>query len=47
MLYKLKLHEVYVDKKINATITRVPGGWIYYWTNREGSIFVPYSNEYS
>lgn len=52
----MKLHEV-VDmenERINASVMRVPGGWLYIFTadwvagvqGIQGTTFVPYNNEF-
>jgi hypothetical protein len=50
-VYDLKLHEsarVQSDEGITYVITRVPGGWIYQYTDRFSvtSAFVPLNNEF-
>lgn len=43
-LYAMKLHES-IDTD-EHTITRVPGGWIYWNIAASNSTFVPYNNEF-
>lgn len=44
-LYDMKLHEVIeLDTRIGHSVMRVPGGWIYKFT--ESRIFVPFNNEF-
>lgn len=46
-LYELKLHETRVLAKA-VSVTRVPGGWLYYMYQFQGSAmqFVPYNTEF-
>lgn len=47
-IYDLKLHES-VNISNSCTVTRVPGGWIYYTGNCyevETAVFVPYNEEF-
>ena len=47
-IYSLKLHE-HVDVDTQLNVLRVPGGWIYKFTNYNSKLittsFVPYINE--
>lgn len=43
-VYALKLHETLDTDE--HTITRVPGGWIYWNIAASNSVFVPYNNEF-
>lgn len=43
-LYALKMHETLDTDE--HTITRVPGGWIYWNIAAANSVFVPYNNEF-
>lgn len=49
-IYKMKLHDqLYIND--NLTITRVPGGWLYSYIDRDYTkpkclMFVPFDNEF-
>jgi hypothetical protein len=43
-IYELDLHETTYVEDIDATIIRVPGGWIYQFRYDLGSVFVEYHN---
>lgn len=53
-LYDMKLHEQTTPKNIPLTeITRVPGGWIYVYYQKDGmngyresTVFIPYNEEF-
>ena len=42
-IYSMGLHETIHEPNGNIEITKVDGGWIYYYVFRQSSIFVPYS----
>jgi len=44
-IYKLKLHETLHDSGGNIDITRVPGGWLYYYVFRKTTTFVAFNDD--
>lgn len=44
-IYNLKLNESFHDDNGNIYITRVPGGWLYYYAFRKSTVFVPYHDD--
>jgi len=40
-IHSMELHEVAHEEKGNIEITRVAGGWLYYYLFRKETIFVP------
>lgn len=44
-IYDLKLHEKLLIKKIDITVIRVAGGWLY--LDDQETTFVPYNNEFN
>lgn len=45
-IYTLKFHETIIVTDIKARVTRVAGGWVYYFFLLEKMIFVPYDGEF-
>lgn len=51
-IYELNLHEgiTITDPETKRQIfyvTRVPGGWLYYDSDTNSNVFVPYNNEFA
>lgn len=45
-IYDMELHEFITPENTGTYIQRVPGGWIYSYTEENMAVFVPFHNEF-